>query len=220
MYPIPSRSTRSPESTMPSRPSASPTHRSSSRTGLQSHVLQTALSTCSLPMPRAQLCLHCPRHLQHTTSSQLPRMTSTVSLTSTSTSKPVHHGMAYSAKSRHSQCWKVQWPRALSGFVGTTIRHPSGTPGSDVPPGAPSPSRTSTSHPRIGERNGVLAGPPTCGWKEEVNLNVDDRARATVRLYKRAGFLLPNYTGDVPTGGTDPVTGGKGWSISATLKAI
>ncbi|KAI0779747.1 hypothetical protein C8Q74DRAFT_1260817 [Fomes fomentarius] len=68
--------------------------------------------------------------------------------------------------------------------------------------------------------NGVPTGPPACGWKEEVNLNVDDRARATMRLYKRVGFLLPDYTEDVPTGGIDPITGARGWSISATLKVI
>ena len=52
--------------------------------------------------------------------------------------------------------------------------------------------------------------PPTVGFKEEVNLNVENGAAAQ-RVYKRAGFLLPDGEGEELTGGVDPVTGRKAW---------
>ena len=54
-------------------------------------------------------------------------------------------------------------------------------------------------------------GPPAVGFKAEVNLNVADAGAE--RVYRRAGFLFPDRSGDAdgPTGGVDPATGRKGW---------
>ena len=59
---------------------------------------------------------------------------------------------------------------------------------------------------------GVPTGPPPFGVKDEVGLNVADFGAA--RIYKRAGYLLPDLEGGVPTGGIDPETGRKGWTSS------
>ena len=64
---------------------------------------------------------------------------------------------------------------------------------------------------------GVPEGPPAQGWKEEINLNMSASDRRAERVYKRAGFLLPDWEGDVPTGGVDPVTGRRGWYISTPI---
>ena len=57
--------------------------------------------------------------------------------------------------------------------------------------------------------HGVPDGPPQCGFKQEVNLNVGDPSAEGV--YRRSGFLFPVGTGEDMTGGVDPETGGKSW---------
>ncbi|RPD81546.1 hypothetical protein L226DRAFT_527822 [Lentinus tigrinus ALCF2SS1-7] len=52
-------------------------------------------------------------------------------------------------------------------------------------------------------------GPPAVGFKEEVHLNVSDESAE--RVYRRAGFLFPDRSGDVVAGGVDPVSGRKSW---------
>ena len=53
--------------------------------------------------------------------------------------------------------------------------------------------------------------------KEEVNLNVVDAGAE--RMYKRSGFLFPDWEGDVPKGGIDPTTARRAW-YPATCRAI
>ncbi len=60
---------------------------------------------------------------------------------------------------------------------------------------------------------GIPESPPAVGCKEEVYLNVVEASAE--RMYKRVGFLLPDWEGDVPVGGVDPVTGRKAWYSSA-----
>ncbi|KAI1789194.1 hypothetical protein LXA43DRAFT_1022307 [Ganoderma leucocontextum] len=57
--------------------------------------------------------------------------------------------------------------------------------------------------------HGVPDGPPACGFKEEVNLNVGDPSAEGV--YRRSGFLLPTGTGEDMKGGVDPETGRRAW---------
>ncbi|KAI0735701.1 hypothetical protein C8Q76DRAFT_610063 [Earliella scabrosa] len=64
---------------------------------------------------------------------------------------------------------------------------------------------------------GVADDPPPTGWKEEVNLNVVDACAE--RMYKRAGFLFPDWGGDVPKGGIDPTTARRAW-YPATCRVI
>ncbi|PIL30858.1 hypothetical protein GSI_07026 [Ganoderma sinense ZZ0214-1] len=57
--------------------------------------------------------------------------------------------------------------------------------------------------------HGVPDGPPQCGFKQEVNLNVADPSAEGV--YRRSGFLFPVGTGENMTGGVDPETGRRSW---------
>lgn len=57
--------------------------------------------------------------------------------------------------------------------------------------------------------HGVPEGPPQCGLKQEVNLNVVDPSAEGV--YRRSGFLFPVGTGEGVTGGVDPETGRRSW---------
>ncbi|RPD66466.1 hypothetical protein L226DRAFT_479156 [Lentinus tigrinus ALCF2SS1-7] len=54
-----------------------------------------------------------------------------------------------------------------------------------------------------------VEGSPSVGIKEEVNLLVEDPGAE--RMYQRAGFLFPDRTGEVLSGGHDPTTGRKAW---------
>ncbi len=56
---------------------------------------------------------------------------------------------------------------------------------------------------------GVPDGPPPCGFKQEVNLNVADPSAEGV--YRRSGFLFPVGAGEDMTGGVDPETGRRSW---------
>ena len=55
----------------------------------------------------------------------------------------------------------------------------------------------------------ILDGPPAVGFKEEVHLNVWEESAE--RVYKRAGFLFPDRSGDIVVGGVDPTTSRKSW---------
>ncbi|KAI0672881.1 hypothetical protein C8Q78DRAFT_1077199 [Trametes maxima] len=64
---------------------------------------------------------------------------------------------------------------------------------------------------------GVSMDPPAVGVKEIVCINVIDPSAE--RIYRRAGFLFPEYGPDgSPVGGYDPMTGKKGWFRSALRK--
>ncbi|KAI0647393.1 hypothetical protein C8Q79DRAFT_1009495 [Trametes meyenii] len=64
---------------------------------------------------------------------------------------------------------------------------------------------------------GVSIDPPAVGVKEVVCINVIDPSAE--RIYRRAGFLFPEYEPDgSPFGGYDPMTGKKGWFHSALRK--
>ena len=57
--------------------------------------------------------------------------------------------------------------------------------------------------------HGVPDGPPQCGFKQEVNLNVAGPTAEGV--YRRSGFLFPVGAGENMAGGVDPETGRKAW---------
>ena len=59
--------------------------------------------------------------------------------------------------------------------------------------------------------HGVPDGPPQCGFKHEVNLNVAEPS--VERVYRRSGFLFPVGPGNSEnmTGGVDPETGRPSW---------
>ncbi|KAI0672895.1 hypothetical protein C8Q78DRAFT_1021800 [Trametes maxima] len=60
---------------------------------------------------------------------------------------------------------------------------------------------------------GVSADPPAVGLKDAICINVMNPAAE--RVYRRAGFLFPEYDLDgKPVGGYDPATGRKGWFLS------
>ncbi|TBU26352.1 hypothetical protein BD311DRAFT_779705 [Dichomitus squalens] len=63
---------------------------------------------------------------------------------------------------------------------------------------------------------GVPDGPPTCGVKEEVNLNVGDASAEGV--YRRSGFLFPSGYGEGAEGGVDPVTSRRAWQRSILVE--
>ncbi|KAI0723904.1 hypothetical protein C8T65DRAFT_91622 [Cerioporus squamosus] len=57
--------------------------------------------------------------------------------------------------------------------------------------------------------SGIPEDLPSVGVNEEVNLLVDDPGAE--RVYRRAGFLFPDRSGEALSGGRDPSTGQKVW---------
>ena len=65
---------------------------------------------------------------------------------------------------------------------------------------------------------GVPEGPPSVGFKEQVCLNVANEGAK--KMYRRVGYLIPEFEGEVVKGGVDSTTGQKSWMITGKVDLI